>query len=232
LRVATIKKFPGHYKNIFVVGTIHMDDAAATTVNKEEFIKSYGLDPKKKLAVLTPANPGELGHQKGINNEYKQIVEIVKSKCPGYELVIKGHPLDYTASMSSQPGVVHKNEHYAGQHSWKNFGQDTVVIRAEEGYKAFKACEVVLDVRSSVAMEAVMLKRPVLFVNRKKYTLNWPFDGKIMKDVDMGGLADALNNNKYGVDLAAYNAYCKREMLSDDGKAYERTADVAISLLK
>lgn len=232
LKQATLKKFPKYYREVFVTGTIHCDAVATTEVNKEEFMQSYGLDPEKKLIILTPANPGELGHQKGIDDEYAQIAKMVKKRCPGYEIAVKAHPLDYTASMKKQPGIIHKNEHYAGKHSWEKFYPDITVIKAEEGYKAIKACDAVLNVRSSIAMETALFRKPLININRKKYTTNWPFDSKVMMDIEMEDLAYTLNSNTYSVDKKACEEYCKRENYSDDGKAYIRTANIAMEVMK
>jgi hypothetical protein len=232
LKKATLAKFPRAYKDIYVVGTIHNDLSAVTEVDRTEFMKSYGMDPNKKFALITPANPGDLGFHKKIDTEYTQIVRIIKEQCPNYEFAVKAHPYDYMASMKVQPGILQKNVHYGGKHSWEKFAPGITVIKAEEGYKAIKASDVILNVRSSIAMEAVYFNKPVLFINRKKYTVNWPFDPKIMTDIEMKDLANRLNTNNYGVDPKACLEYIKRESFSDDGKAYARTADLAIQILE
>lgn len=231
LKKATLKKFPKHYKKVFVTGTIHYDAAAITEVNRAEFMKSYGMDPDKRFVILTPANPGELGHQKGVNNEYTQIIETVRKRCPNYEIAVKAHPLDYTASMRLQPGIIHKNEHYDGKSSWEQFAPGIKVIKAEEGYKALKACDAILNVRSSIAMETALFRKPLININRSKYTTNWPFDDGVMIDIEMEDLVHVLNTNNYTVDDEACDDYVKREAFSNDGLAYQRTGDIAIKIL-
>src|SRR5574337_72642 len=107
------------YKEIFTTGTIHFDDAWRVEINKQELMKSYGLNPNKKLAILCKASAGEIGHQKGVDDEYKQIVDIVKSKCPDYELLFKCHPIDHHSQYQNAAGVVRKNEHYNNKPSWE-----------------------------------------------------------------------------------------------------------------
>lgn len=230
LKKLTLKKFPKSYKKIFVTGTIHNDAAATTKVNRNTFMKSYCLDHNKKFVILTPANPGE-GWMPGIKDDYEKIIEIVKSQCPNYEIAVKAHPLDYTASMKPQPGIVHKNDHYNGKSSWEHFAPGIKVIKAEEGYKAIKACDAILNVRSSIAMETALFKKPLININRDKYTTNWPFDENVMLDIQMDELAYVLNTNNYGIDEEACSEYVKREAYSDDGLAFVRTADAAIKIL-
>lgn len=225
------KKFPGIYKHVFTTGTIHYDAAAITQVNKEDFMRSYGFDHKKKLALLTPANPGE-AHMVGLKDDYRKIVEIISKQCPGYELAIKAHPMDYLAHTPTQPGVVHKNEHYKGNYSWEEWGGGTKVIKAEEGYKALKACDVVVNIRSSLAMETALFNKPLINVNRHKYVTNWPFMDGVMKDIKIEDLANTLNKNQYSVDVGKCSIYVKEQCYSADGKAYVRTADAVDNILK
>ena len=233
LKNATEKKFPKHYKKIFVTGNLHCDSAINTQVNKKEFMESYGLDPNKKLVILLPANPGELGHQLGIDETYRNIVNIIKNQCPEYEIMIKAHPLDYTANMKSQPGIIHKNEHYKGKCSWEIFAPGIKVVKAEEGYLAIKACDALLNVRSSIAMETALLQKPLINIDRKKYVTNWPFDSKIMIDIDLSDLANVLNNNKYEIpDIKACKAYCIKENGFYDGTSYVRIANIIESKYK
>ena len=228
LKQATLKKFR-KYKHIFVTGTIHTDAAATTEVNRDEFMRSYGFDPEKKLAILTPANPGE-AWMEGIQEDYKKIIETVR-KNNNYEIAIKCHPFDYTSNMKKQPGIIHKNDHYAGKPSWEILDPSLKVIKAEEGYKALKACDVILNIRSSIAMETALFNKPLVNINRHKYVTNWPFDENTMIDINLEDLAYVLNTGNYHIDEKACEDYVKRECYSGDGKAYERTGNVAIKIL-
>jgi len=232
LKLATLKKFPKVYRNIFTTGTVHYDAAATTDISKEKFMKKYSLDTRKNLAILTPANPGELGHQQGVNNEYKEIIRIVKEECSNWEILVKAHPLDYTASMPAQPGIVHKNEHYKGKHSWESFAPGIQVVKAHEGYEAISACDVVLNVRSSIAMETPLFPKPLLNINREQYTTNWPFQEGVMMDVCMSELSTILNTHSYSVDPKKCKEYVKENCYSDDGKAYLRTANAIMKVFR
>jgi hypothetical protein len=231
LKQAATKKFPGHYKNIFVTGALQYDQAYTTEVNRTEFLESYGFGPEKKLAIIAPANPGE-AWMTGLKDTYKDIVKIMRKRCPEYQLAVKCHPLDYMIGMPNVPGVIQKGQHYNNKHSWEELFPDMAVIKAEEGYKALKACDLVINVRSSLAIEIPMFRKPLINVDRKKYVTNWPFDPKVMMDIEMEDLAYTLNSGTYFVDKKACEEYCKRENCADDGKAYVRMADIIVGGLK
>jgi hypothetical protein len=229
------KKFPNKYKEVFTTGTIHFDDAWKVEVNKQELMKSYGLNPNKKLAILCKASQGEIGHQKGVDDEYKQIVEIVKNKCQEYELLFKCHPIDHLSQYPVMPGVQHKNEHYNNKPSWETlFPKGINILKPEEGYKAFKCADVILNVRSSVGMESMLFPTPIININSHKYLTNWPKvnDDGIMKNIEMKELEKTLNNNGYNIDrekcIAHVKRYCDPEA---DGKSYIRTAQVIKKLI-
>lgn len=230
LKKQTIKKFPKQYKNVFVTGALQYDFAYTTGVDRESFFNSYNLDPNKKLLILTTANPGE-AWMPGLKDDYKEIVKIVNEKCNNYQIALKCHPLDYMIGMPNKPGVIQKGQHYNNKPSWNELFPDITVIRAEEGYKAIKACDAILNVRSSIAMETALFRKPLININRHKYVTNWPFDPKVMMDIEMSELEAVLNTNNFGIDEAACLEYCERENFSDDGKAYIRTADAVEKIL-
>lgn len=229
------KKYPGRYKEIFTTGTIHFDDAWKVEVNKQELMKSYGLDPNKKLIILCKASQGEIGHQKGVDDEYRQIVDIVKAKCPNYELLFKCHPIDHHSQYPNAAGIIRKNEHYNNKPSWETlFPKGIRVLKPEEGYKAFKCADVILNVRSSVGMESVLFPTPLININSHKYLTNWVKvnnDG-IMKNIELKDLEKILNNNEYYIDknecLEHVKRYCDPFA---DGKSYIRTANVIEKLI-
>jgi hypothetical protein len=230
LKDRAIKKFPNSYKNVFVTGTIHYDSAYTTRVDRAEFLKSYGLDHNMKFVILTPASPGE-AWMPGLKETYKKIVDVIGKRCPDYQIAVKCHPLDYMADMNDLPGVIKKGQHYNNKQSWKELFPDITVIRAEEGYKAIRACDAILNVRSSIAMETALFRKPLININREKYVANWPFDQNVMLDIKMKELASVLNAGNYSVDEDACVNYVTRENCADDGKAYVRTAEAAIKIL-
>jgi hypothetical protein len=234
MRQCVIKKFPGRYKGIFPVGTIHFDSAYKLGyVDKKKLMESYGLDPNKKLVILTPANPAEATHQKGVDEDYGKISRIVQG-CSDYEMLIKAHPSDYSKKLAALPGVVHKFEYYGPKYSWELFAPGAKVVRPAEGYQVLSCADVVLNVRSSISMEVPFFDTPLVNVNRHKYVTNWPASNNpgIMQDVKLEDLESLLKSCQFQIDKKARKEYAIK--FCDpycDGLAYKRTADVAINLL-
>ena len=221
----TLKKIGAKYKDIFSIGSIQFDDIfrLRNKVNRDVFAKIHGIDCSKKIAVLIPANPGE-AYMAGIKDDYRKIVEVV-GKCKEYELIIKGHPSDYALT---------KSLHYNGKHSWETFAPKSKIIGAEYGYEALAICDVVLNIRSSLALEIPILYKPLININSHKYVINWSKSNNpgVMKNIGLDKLEVVLNAGDYFVDnkaCSAYtNIYCD---LYADGKAYIRTADIIMKLL-
>lgn len=235
IKKRVMKKFPKKYKSVFTLGTIHFDEAWRVSVDKQKFMKSYGLNPNKKLAILCKSSAGEIGHQKGIDAEYKQIVNIVRKQCPDYEIMFKCHPADHLCEYSKMPGVINKNIHYKNRPSWQILFPDGItVLKPEEGYKGFKCADVILNVRSSIGMESMLFPTPLVNINSHKYLINWPKSKNegVMKFIKMENLTSVLNKNKYNINTSE----CRKHVLEycdpkGDGKAYQRTADIIARLL-
>jgi hypothetical protein len=141
--------------------------------------------------------------------------------------------MDYTATLPAVPGIIHKNQHYNNQYSWESFYPGVKVVRAEEGYLAFKLADVVVNVRSSIAMETPLFPTPLLNVNRQKYLTNWPTSTNpgVMQDIRLEDLANTTNNHLYYVDPGACKEYVRSYCGVSDGLCFERTARAAITIL-
>src|SRR5690606_1987549 len=95
------------------------------------------------------------------------------------------------------PGVINKNEHYGNKPSWTTlFPSDIKILKPEQGYEGFKHADVVLNVRSSIGMEAPMFPTPVLNINSDKYLTNWPksTNPSVMKNISLEQLNFTLSN--------------------------------------
>jgi len=175
MKSQVIKKYPAQYEKIFVTGTIHFDSSLNIMANKKQFMESYGLDTNKKLVIVCKAHPGEMGQQKNVDNEYKDIIKIINNKCQQYEFLFKAHPSDYSIDLPQIPGVIHKGAVYNNCASWRVlFPEGIKVVKPEEGYLSFACADLVINVRSSIGMETPLFPVPLINVNSHKYLVNWP----------------------------------------------------------
>ena len=228
-RKIILKKFPKSYDQIFVTGTIHQDDAPNTVVDKKQFMLDYGLNPNKKLIVLTAANPSETGHHPEVPKEYTDIINIIQKQCNNmYEIIVSAHPNEHMHKYPLSPSIIYKQTSYGSKRSWQSWGIEGLkVVKAEEKYRAFAAADVVVNARSSVAMEALLLYTPVINVNSFKYIINWPIvnDPGVMKTIDIKDLKNTLVNSLYSIDKNKCNKYISNHFHANDGMAYKRIAD-------
>ena len=217
-------RFMRAYDKSFVTGTIHFDEVAAP-VDRAGFNKKYNLDPKKHLLLLTPANPGEVNSQGGIEKDYRRIVQIVSS-LPQYQLMIKGHPFDYSHQYKKSKAIICKVTKYGNKSSWEVFARkyNIPVCSPEDGYNAIKCCRAVLNIRSSLALEIPMFYKPLININRQKYVTNWVFDPNTMIDIKLKNLKQTLEGKMRPVSKPKCDAYVTRHCCANDGKAYKRIA--------
>lgn len=216
------KRFKRAYKRIFITGTIHFDDVVLP-LNVKKFRRKYKIPKGKKILLLTPANPGESNSQKGIEKDYQAIVHIVEG-LPEFQVMIKGHPFDYSNKYKNSKAIIRKVTKYGDKSSWDVFAKkyNVPICLPEDGYNAIKVCDAVLNIRSSLALEVPMFYKPVINVNRNKYVTNWVYDPNIMIDVKLGGLRSLLRKGKYSVSKKKCNEYVAKHCYSNDGKAYRR----------
>lgn len=216
------------FEKIFVTGTVHHDAAWETRLlNRDWFWEQYGLDPAKKVALLTPANPDEMFIHDNVMGDYQTIIKTIQTQCPDYQLIMKCHPFDYTEKLPDVPGIKKKKS----THNWEVNAPGVPIVKAEEGYQAVRSADVIISVVSSLAMEICLFEKPLLLVNSKKHRNEWPKSESYMKHIQPNQLADTLNNNDYGVDKKACTEFCNYVAHSRDGQAYVRIANAIEEVL-
>lgn len=228
-----MKKTVGRrYKKIFNTGCIFFDNVKKP-FDRDKFFNKYGLDKKKRLALLTPASPVEVGIQgRSITLEYTNILKEI-SKLSGWQVMIKGHPCDYHPLYKPSSSILsNRNFHYDGKSSWEKFakGIKINVCDPQDGYDAIKASDVIVGITTSLALEIPMFYKPMICVNRGKYKINWEFDKKVMIDVSLNKLSNFLDKGAYRVNKVFYDRYINRHTMGNDGMSYKRVAGKIIKI--
>jgi len=212
------KRFNGFYSNIHVTGTIHQDSVTSVSVDKGEFMTKYNMDSSKKLVILTIANPAETNSCPDIIDYYRKIVEIVQIKCGDkYEIAINAHPADYNTKYPSYSGIIKKNTKYGNKSSWEVFARADVIV----------------NIRSSVAMEAVLFYKPILNIEFDSYIINWPRENikGLMSDVNIDDLERTLMEEDFCSNTDLCNEYISKHFHANDGLAYKRISGIITGMI-
>jgi glycosyltransferase involved in cell wall biosynthesis len=149
-----------YYKNILIrMGSYPPSSVAVTgqpkydvlafadkIYKKERVCSLLKLDPNKKLIVFAsqPDSPQA--------NEllFRSIFQAVK-KIPGAQLVIKLHPNEYDSSLHERVA--------------REAGVNAVIVKDIDLFELLHACDLMLTLSSTVAIEAMILDKPVITVN-------------------------------------------------------------------
>lgn len=148
-----------------VTGCIQFDAASPNKfrhTTREKFCSKYSLDPSKKIAVWLTASP--VHHNVRYRQLYKKVIHAIK-KTDNFQVIIKGHPLDYAAHKRSlRYGDVDKP-------SWEILAPDIRACDLEDGYTCYHFADVGISVLSTVSMEFPLVKKPFIYVNRQEHLL-------------------------------------------------------------
>jgi len=135
-------------KNVVVTGQPKYDVLAFADkiYKKERVCNLLKIDPNKKLIVFAsqPDSPQM--------NEllFRFIFQAVK-KIPGTQLVIKLHPNEYDSSLHERVA--------------REAGVNAVIVKDIDLFELLHACDLMLTLSSTVAMEAMILDKSVITVN-------------------------------------------------------------------
>lgn len=144
---------------IRVTGCVKFDSGCPDCLQqmpREAFCRKYNLDPAKKTAVWLPGGPA-------VQNPYAQklyrnVVGIIE-KTPGFQVIIKGHPNDYSGHKRSL------NYQNAATPSWEVLTPGVPACLPEDALQCYCFCDVGISSLSSVAMEFPLFKKPFIYVN-------------------------------------------------------------------
>lgn len=223
-------------EKIHVTGVPRYDSfhALDTAAARAETSKNLGLDLHKKWIVLAVDPFHEPGRADFVGNQLNQedlealircSVETVNAH-PDWELIIKLHPRD-------------RYENFAG--NWLkrlNAGNHVRLLRTFPTPLLVSACDVVLVQCSTVAIEAMMMDKPVILVNLTAGEDIQPHAerGAALRAVNVPSLEACLMTLLYDKDACREQIKKARSVLSEyihlqDGKSSERAANLMESLI-
>jgi len=144
--------------NLYVTGSVRNDlvfQQVPESVDREEIFRRYDFDEKKPLALWLPSGPAL--HDTKYKEKYRAICDIVAEA--GFNIAIKGHPSDYAKRKSS-------GRYGSETHSWDVLTPEVPVVALEDSVAAIRACDVGITIDSSVVLDLLIYKKPMIFVDR------------------------------------------------------------------
>ena len=212
---------------IIVTGQPRFDSLSRVQGNKKEEIRArFTPSPETKLVLLTTQHHVE---NKAWTKQQRQtfvqyIIEAVE-ELPQCQLVIKTHPKE---SLSDYRTILN------------NLGKGTIPLLKDEYPIAelLFACDLLMTVSSTTALEAIILGKPVVTVNIVKALVVFPYVetgaaiGVSQKYELAPAIKKALYDPQYRQELARGRERLLSQMLKQDGKATDRVADLIIQTIK
>ena len=150
-------------KDIRLTGTTLHDQASPGNrrLTRSEFYRRYNLDETKATAVWLPSSPA--CHSEWFKGLYQGICGAVEQA--GLNLIIKPHPRDY---VQAKQWATYED---TVTPTWEQLAPGVGVCRAEDKWDCFQAADVLLSSWTTTAIEAGLVRTPMLLVDKLQFGL-------------------------------------------------------------
>ena len=152
IRSNKIKYLSGN-EVIKVTGSLQHEIRLSSSIDKNKFYKKYELDLTKKLFIFLPCAP-QL-HNDNYRRDYVEICKIISKK---NNVLIKGHPTDYSKRKLKAE--------YMNLSSWEYLLPNVKACDPEDFYSALKFANAAVSIFSTVFFDVNKMRKPIIFVNR------------------------------------------------------------------
>lgn len=205
-------------------------------INKEKICKMLGIDKNKKIILYITEQYSQkirecsllgLLTKKQHKKRYIELFELIE-KIPNLHLIIKSHP-----SGSLEDSFINDITNEMGV-------RDFVIVENIDIYSLINASDVLITRLSTVGLEAMILKKPVIIFDTYSDTSDY-FDytefGAALHAKEPGELLKVLNrlfDNKYLQKRLQYGMekFINKNYNKNDGKASRRVADLIEDMMK
>lgn len=208
-------------EKIVVTGDTRLDDLARAgeQYSREKVCNLLNIDQKKRIIVLA-TNP--IGNED--NKALLECVFVAMKDIPNAQLVVKPHPSE--------------NENFHRRIA-RHMSIDNVIINKQINLQALLfACDALLCVHSTVALEAIRLKKPVISINltnivdRMDYAGNGVALGVCKKEDIPKAIISVLEDEKVKEGLIENGSnYAFDHLYKNDGKATKRVVEVIEAMI-
>jgi len=212
----------GNAEKIVVTGDPKLDNLAKADVlyNRDEVCDILKIDSRKHVLVLATNPIGGRDNEELLKGVFAAIKDV-----PNAQLVVKPHPAE---DESFHKGIA------------KQMGMSKVIITKDIDLHALLyACDVLLVVHSTVALEAMRLEKPVISINLTNIVnhINYAGSGAAIGVSRQEDIAPAIM--KVLEDKTARNELVERErnyvfdqLYKNDGKATKRVVGLIEAMLE
>lgn len=210
---------------IFITGQPGFDLIQNKKFNINQLKAELKIPENKHLSVLaTQPLVGFLWTEEE-NEKFIEIVCNAVRKIPETVLVIKIHPVE---SMEKYKIIL------------KNLKEDSVIICKDiDLYELLNACDLLMTVHSTVALEAMIFDKPVITINLTGKPDLFPYaeSGAAIGVYKEEDLVPAIKNTLFNEEIKTKIAQERKKFVYEhaylqDGKASKRVADLIIQLIQ
>lgn len=208
---------------IVVVGGIPFDRTVKLTGDKQELSLKLGIDPTKKWIVFA-TQPNGPGNRPSMNEIIQSIMKVTENakRYSNVELVFQVHPHQDVSIIEKIVSVVPNN--------------NAVVLRYRDTEELLAASDGLITFFSTTAIDAVILKKPLMLINLTDTKEFLPFGNQgialtVFHEYEIPTAFDCLvsdvvsSSENYDNAIKYMNAY-------NDGKALDRVLSLCYEKLK
>lgn len=210
-------------ENVFVTGQPRFDLIGRSKTNEREIREQLKIPAGKGIIVLAT----QPIHSLWTKMERKEFIDAIigtMNEFPEKQLVIKLHPSERPAEYAE---------------ALDGAEQKVIICRDIDLYGLLKTCELLMTVHSTVALEAMILDKPVITINLTGKPDGAPYaeSGAALGVYRRKDLAPAINKALYDSEVRGEMAGKRQQFVYDhayklDGQATRRVADLIIRLIE
>lgn len=209
---------------VFVTGQPGFDLIWQTKVSREQIVDELGVPENKGIIVLATQPLGALWTEEEQEEFVGTVVRAV-SEFPEKQLVIKLHPSE-------------KITEYQGM--LERIGNSKAIICQKINlYGLLKACDLLMTVHSTVALEAMILNKPVITINLtgKHDVMPYARSGAALGAYKKEDVASAIRKALYDPEVRRSLERNREKFVAEhaykvDGQASKRVAELIIRLVE
>jgi hypothetical protein len=212
-------------ENIFVTGQPRFDLMFSKKFNKERFLSQLGIPQNKGIVVLATQQLVPMLWSKDERKAFIKTIAQAMGTFPDEQLVIKLHPAEHISDY---------------QHLLKEIGCDNAILcQNVDLYELLNACNLLMTVFSTVAVEAMLFNKPVIcieFTGRRSisyYTDDGAAIGVHREEDLVPAMHKALYNLKVREKLEQNRKrFLSKSVYKPDGQTSKRVTDLITQMIE